>query len=131
MPSLASAINTVKTRATTLVEAAQMVDFYYRDVPTEDEKAVAKFLVPESKPNLEALRAHLAAQPDFSRSALEAETTVWMIDRSLELKHIAQPARVALTGKEPEPGPLRDARGAGQGAHALVRLDRAIARCST
>jgi glutamyl-tRNA synthetase len=128
--SLASAINTVKTRATTLVEAAQMVDFYYRDVPTEDEKAVAKFLVPESKPNLEALRAHLAAQPDFSRSALEAETTVWMIDRSLELKHIAQPARVALTGKSQSPGLYEMLEVLGK-ERTLVRLDRAIARCST
>jgi glutamyl-tRNA synthetase len=124
---LAAAIGTVKTRATTLLEAAQLVDFYFREPPTEDEKAVTKFLVAENAAHLEGLRQHLSAQSDFSRAALEAETTAWLIEKGLELKHVAQPARVALTGKAQSPGLYEMLEVLGK-ERSLARLDRGIAR---
>jgi glutamyl-tRNA synthetase len=124
---LALALGTVKTRATTLVEAAQLVDFYFREPPAEDEKAVAKFLVPENVAHLEGLRVHFAAQSDFSRAALEAATTTWLAEKGLELKHVAQPARVALTGKAQSPGLYEMLEVLGK-ERTLARLDRGIAR---
>ena len=127
--ALALAIGTIKPRATTLIEAAQMVDFYFREPPTDDEKAVAKFLVPDAVANLTALREHFAAQSDYSRAALEAATTEWLTSRGLELKHIAQPARVALTGKSQSPGLYEMLEVLGK-ERALARLDRGIARAA-
>ncbi len=100
----ASAIGTVKTRATTLVETAQMVDFYFRDTLAFDDKAVAKFLVPAAAQVLNDFRAHLAAQSAFDRASLEAATTAWLTEKGLQIKDVAQAARVSLTGKSQSPG---------------------------
>jgi len=127
--SLALAIGTIKPRATTLIEAAQMVDFYFREPPTDDDKAVQKFLVPDAVPHLTALREHFAAQSDFSRAALETATIAWLESRNLELKHIAQPARVALTGKSQSPGLYEMLEVLGK-ERALTRFDRGIARAA-
>jgi glutamyl-tRNA synthetase len=98
-----AAIGTVKTRATTLVEAAEMSDFYFRDV-IFDEKAAQKFLVPAAEPILREFHAHLAAQPSFDRVTLEAATTAWLESKGLKIKDVAQAARVSLSGKSQSPG---------------------------
>ena len=98
-----AAIGTVKTRATTLVEAADMSDFYFRDV-IFDEKAAQKFLVPAAEPILREFHAHLAAQPAFDRVTLEAATTAWLEQKGLKIKDVAQAARVSLSGKSQSPG---------------------------
>lgn len=100
----AAAIATVKTRAVTLVEAAEMVDFYFRDEVLFDDKAVAKFLVPAAEATLREFHAHLAAQPAFERAALEAATHAWLEQKGLKIKDVAQSARVSLTGKAQSPG---------------------------
>ncbi|MCX7808226.1 MAG: glutamate--tRNA ligase, partial [Deltaproteobacteria bacterium] len=56
---LVRAVGTVKTRATTLVDVAQMVDFYFRDLPRYDHQAVAKHLVPGVVERLTRFRAYL------------------------------------------------------------------------
>jgi glutamyl-tRNA synthetase len=99
-----AAIGTVKTRATSLVDVGEMVDFYFRDALSFDEKAVAKFLVPAAAQVLADFRAHLAAQAAFDRASLEAATTAWLADKSLQIKDVAQAARVSLSGKSQSPG---------------------------
>lgn len=101
---LAAAVGTVKTRATTLVEVGQMVDFYYRDALEFDAKAVAKFLVPDAAPRLADFRALLAKQDAFDRASLETQTNAWLLERGLQIKDVAQAARVSLTGKSQSPG---------------------------
>ena len=101
---LVAAVGTVKTRATTLVEAAEMVEFYFRDTLTFDEKAVAKFLVPATAPLLTDFAAHIAKQSSFDRASLETATTAWLGERGLAIKDVAQAARVSLTGKSQSPG---------------------------
>lgn len=126
---LVAAVGTVKTRATTLVEIAHMVDFYFRDVPLFDEEAVAKFLVPDVAPRLRELRAHLAEQTAFDRKSLEAATNAWLAARGWKIKDVAQPARVCLTGKAQSPGLFEVLEVLGKD-RALARLDAGIARVS-
>jgi glutamyl-tRNA synthetase len=124
---LASAIATVRTRAQTLVEAAEMVDFYFRDEPKEDAAAVTKMLVPAAVPNLRALRDLCASVTPFERAGLEAATNAWLEKTGQKLKDVAQPARVALTGKTASPGLFELMEVLGKD-RTLARLDRAAAR---
>ncbi|AKF04759.1 glutamate--tRNA ligase [Sandaracinus amylolyticus] len=121
------AVGTVKTRATTLIDIVEMVDFYFREPPVEDEKAVAKFLVKESAATLKALRDHVAKVDSFDRVALEASVNEWLAQAGLQMKNVAQPARVAMTGKTASPG-LFDVMEVLGRERTLARLDRGIAR---
>lgn len=124
----AKAIATVKTRATTLKEVAEMVDFYFRETPTPDEKAVEKFLVKDAAPLLRKLASVVADVTPFEQKPLEEAVNAWLAADGLQLKNIAQPARVALTGRSQSPGlyEVMDVLGR---ETTLARIERAVAVC--
>jgi glutamyl-tRNA synthetase len=99
-----AAIGTIRERARTMVEAAEALDFYLREAPVYDAAAVKKILVPECVDNLEAVAAALDSIEQFDQPAIEAAINGLLASRSLQMKAIAQPARVALTGKTASPG---------------------------
>ena len=103
---LAVAIPTVRERSRTFVEAAEGLDFFFRAEPEMDAKAAQKFLVKANAPNLRAFLDMLTATPDgdWTEAALEARMQAWLTERSLTIKDVAQPARVALTGRTASPG---------------------------
>lgn len=101
---LPTAIDTVKTRAETLVDIPAMTDFYFTDSFPMDEKAKEKFLTETHKALLNNYLSFLSEQNDFSKGALESATLAWLNAQGLSLKDIAQPARVALTGRTQSPG---------------------------
>ncbi|MDQ3031171.1 MAG: glutamate--tRNA ligase [Myxococcota bacterium] len=127
-PRYVAAIGTIKMRSTTLIESAQMIEMYFRDPPAEDEKAVAKFLVEGNAASLRALRDEVAKVEPFERSALEAHVEAWLAATGLTMKSVAQPARVAMTGKTASPGLFEVMEVLGR-ERTLARLDRGIARC--
>ncbi len=98
-----AAFVTTKTRATTLVDLVEMSRFYF-EAPVLDEAAKTKFLKADRAPYLEALIVMLEEAPVFTQHALEALVNAQLEARSWHLKDIAQPARVALTGKTQSPG---------------------------
>jgi len=57
------AIYTVRERATTFVDAADRLDYFFRAEPVMDEKAASKFLVRESAAHLRALADLLSGSP--------------------------------------------------------------------
>jgi len=97
------ALYTVRDRAKTLVEAADMLDFFFRTDPAMDEKATAKFLVKAATAPLRGLHESLAALGDWTEHAIEGQITSHLEKSGQELKDIAQPARVALTGRSASP----------------------------
>jgi glutamyl-tRNA synthetase len=101
---LRAAITTIRQRARTLIEAAEALDFYLRDKPVYDPAAVKKILVPECVENLEAIAAAIEALETFNQPSIEAAIQTLLTARSWQMKAIAQPARVALTGKTASPG---------------------------
>jgi glutamyl-tRNA synthetase len=103
-PRLAQAVKTIRIRARTLIEAAEMMDFYFREPHTMDPQIQAQFLKPEVAQDLQALADVLAAAESFDEKSIEQHVTSWLEKRGLQLKDIAQPARVALTGKKASPG---------------------------
>ncbi len=102
--TLAAAIPTIRERARTLVEAAVALDYYFRDPPELDPQARAKVLVPAAAPLLATLAEICRGASDFGVQPLEEAVRVWTEREQIKMKDVAQPARVALTGRTASPG---------------------------
>lgn len=102
---LARVIETLAPRSKTLKDMAEQARFYYDEGIVYEEKAAKKFLKPNILEALEALTAELDALADYSsHEALEGAFVRVMEAREMKLGKIAQPVRVALTGKTASPG---------------------------
>lgn len=104
MAWLAEVTKTLRERAKTLVEMAEQAEFYLRDDFQTDEKAQKKHLTPNIKEPLEVLVARLEATPEMDEKGLEEIFKGIAEAKGLKLGAIAQPVRVALTGKSVSPG---------------------------
>jgi glutamyl-tRNA synthetase (EC 6.1.1.17) len=126
---LASIVPLLQPRAKTLVEMADMARFFL--LPTDrvvyEEKAVADQLKPESRALLAELLPIYEAAADYTdHKALEAATQAFLDARELKFKAVAQPLRVALTGKTASPGLFETMCVLGK-AESLARIKRALA----
>ncbi len=121
------AIPTVRDRAATFVDAANGMDFYFRDEPVTDEKAAAKFLVPANAPHLVALADLFSAETTWEPAPLEARMNAWLTEKGLAIKDVAQPARVALTGRTASPSLFEVLHVLGKDA-SIARLRAAATR---
>jgi glutamyl-tRNA synthetase len=101
---LLAAAPLVAPRATTFVDAADALDYFFREPLTFDEKARSKFLTAEARAQLVELAGVIDSVTPFAREPLEACVKTWLERNALELKSVAQPARVALTGRAASPG---------------------------
>jgi len=103
-PDLAAVIATLQTRSRTLVEMADGARFYYSDPVPYEEKASRKFLKPAAADPLRLLVEQLEGMQEFAEKPLEEAFLRVMEATGLKLGKIAQPVRVALTGKTASPG---------------------------
>ncbi|MBW2623429.1 MAG: glutamate--tRNA ligase [Deltaproteobacteria bacterium] len=94
---------TLQPRAKTLADMADMANFYYQDVAYEP-KAAKKFLKGALVPIMEDLSKRLAGLSTFSEEALEDVFKDLIETHEIKLGEIAQPVRVALTGRTASPG---------------------------
>jgi glutamyl-tRNA synthetase len=122
------AVALVRERATTFADAADRLDFLFRDTPTFDAAAVAKFLQPPHAPLLRELADIVAGAPTWTVPSLEFVVQAWLASKGLAMKDVAQPARVALTGRAASPGLFEVIEALGKTA-TLARL-RAAATAS-
>jgi glutamyl-tRNA synthetase len=121
---LMAAIPTIRERARTLKEAADAMSYYFRP-PAFDEKAKKKFLIPESAERLGELKNVLASLERWDVSSIEGAIGSWLAAKKLSMKDVAQPARVALTGRGVSPGVYEVLAVLGKD-ESLARLDRGI-----
>jgi glutamyl-tRNA synthetase len=124
-PRLVSAFASVRVRASTLVDAAERVDFYFRDAPVMDEASVKKFLIPAAAAHLESFVAIARAAEPFTEAELEARVNAWMQEQSVTMKDYAQAVRVALTGRSAAPGLYEIMMVLGR-EQSVARLERGI-----
>ncbi len=103
-PTLRAALPYLTPRASTLIELADAADYFLRDQPVFEDKARRKFLIPENAETLRELGRRIEGASEFSLEALEAVVGAWLEEADLKMKHIAQPARVALSGRTRSPG---------------------------
>ena len=97
-------IETLHARSKTLVEMAESALFYFADDVSYEEKAAKKFLKPAAVEALRLLIDQFEKLEDFSEANLETAFKTVMDQTGLKLGKIAQPVRVALTGKTASPG---------------------------
>jgi glutamyl-tRNA synthetase len=116
----------LKPRAKTMREMAEMAEFFlFADEKLPyDKKAVDKFLTPESRDCLQAIRQRLGDVSEFSQKNLEDTIAAYLEESGLKFKKLAQPLRVAITGKTFSPGLFETMEVLGQ-EKTLNRLDRA------
>jgi len=101
---LIKVIETLHARSKTLDEMAESALFYFADDVSYEEKAVKKFLKPAAVEALQLLIDQLEKLEDFSEKKLETAFKTVMDQTGLKLGKIAQPVRVALTGRTASPG---------------------------
>jgi glutamyl-tRNA synthetase len=122
--ALLRAIPTIRERARTLKEAATALDFYFREPPEVDAKAREKLLGPDQAALLAELATALAPHTDWEAEPLEAFVRSFCEARALQMKDIAQAARVAVTGRSASP-PLFEVMAVLGKERSLARLARA------
>ena len=97
------AVRTLKKRSNTLVEMAQGALFYFKEI-TFEKQADEKFLKPEVFGMLEDLLSDLEGARGFGHKELEKTFSTFLERHGIKLGTVAQPLRVALTGKAVSPG---------------------------
>ena len=113
----------IRERATTFADAADRLDFVFRETPVVDPAAATKFLTPPSLAMLGDFAAVVAKTEPWTAQALEERVVAWLAERGLQIKDVAQAARVALTGRTASPG-LYD-------VIAILGKERAVTRLTS
>ncbi|GMT41951.1 MAG: glutamate--tRNA ligase [bacterium] len=94
----------LKERSRTLVEMAEGMDFYFTREIRYEQKAEKKFLTEKGLKPLERVMELIENCSDLDTETLDREFRKLAENLGLKLKEIAQPVRVALTGKTVSPG---------------------------
>jgi glutamyl-tRNA synthetase len=100
---LRKAVVSFRERVKTLVELADASEFYFREKMTYDEKAAAKFLTKEIIPVFEEILSSLPKEMSLNKEAGHRLVQQLADARGEPLVKIAQPLRVALTGRSVSP----------------------------
>jgi glutamyl-tRNA synthetase len=101
---LQKVIGTLHARSKTLEEMAQSALFYFADQIEYEEKAAKKFFIPTAAEALQLMIHQFDKLEEFSEENLENAFKAVVDQTGLKLGQIAQPVRVALTGKTASPG---------------------------
>jgi glutamyl-tRNA synthetase len=124
-PPLALAVAALRGRSQTLREMAELAHCYYEEYEDFDPKSAQSYLRPAARDGLVAVRQALAALPEWSSEGAEAAVKDAAAKLGLKLGVVAQPLRVALTGRAASPGIGQTLELVGQ-ARAQHRIDRAL-----
>jgi len=94
----------LKGRSKTFIEMAEAGVFYFQDDVTYDAAAAEKFLVPEAAGPLKAISEKLPALTDYTKEGIDTFLKAIAEASDVKMKLVAQPLRVALSGKTISPG---------------------------
>lgn len=94
----------LKPRAKTIIELADGAAFLFAVRPIPVDEAAAKLLDDAARTLLGAVADRLRAAPEWSLETIEAAVRAVAEDAGLGLGKVAQPLRVALTGRTTSPG---------------------------
>jgi glutamyl-tRNA synthetase len=126
---LAQLVVLVKERAKTLVEMVEWVRPYFGESVVLEEEAAKKFLTPAIAPALGKLVARFEAFPMFSKQVWEESFKKFVEEEGLKMGQVAQPVRVALTGRTASPGLFEVMEVLGRD-RTLLRLRRGLERAT-
>ncbi|MFW6052826.1 MAG: glutamate--tRNA ligase [Desulfosalsimonas sp.] len=118
-------IKTLQPRSKTLVEMADGAVFYFKAPEDYEEKGIKKLFKPEIIEPLKQLAKELEAVEPFEEKQLEAAFMKVMETHDLKFGKIAQPLRLALTGKTASPGIFEMIEVLGR-KETIARINRAV-----
>jgi glutamyl-tRNA synthetase len=120
-----NAVETLKIRSRTLRDMAEDSLFYFEKNISYDDKADKKFFKITILAHMEEIRDRLERAELFTINTLEDIFRSFLEEKEIKLGKIAQPIRVALTGKSVSPGifEVMDVLGKEE---TIKRLDSAI-----
>jgi len=101
---LLQAMPGLKERAKTLVELVDSSNFIFADRPLMLEPKAAALLTPETRQLIGQLRDALKTVNPWTAETTEAAMRTFAEQNNLKLGAVAQPLRVALTGRTTSPG---------------------------
>jgi len=122
---LGKALLSLRERVKTLVEMAEVSEFYFREEIAYDEKAAGKFLNRETIPMLEQVITSLSKESILGKENVHRLIQQLAETRGEPLVKIAQPIRVALTGRTVSP-PIDEVMEVLGKGKVIQRLQRAI-----
>jgi len=122
-------VESLQERAKTLRELVDSADYFFTDTVEYEEKARSKFLIPEVVPIFETLIENLSTLRDFTVHGIERIFQGICQERDANLFKVAQPVRVALTGKTVSPGIFEVIQILGK-EETIKRLERAVKEAS-
>jgi glutamyl-tRNA synthetase len=122
---LSKAIDTLKERSKTLVELTHALRFYIAEDIEYDEKAKTKFLNKKSLSYLIDVKEAFTRLDNFIAPEIEKVFVALVEKHSTKLGNLAQPVRVAITGRAESPGIFEVLEIVGK-EKTLRRLDKAI-----
>jgi glutamyl-tRNA synthetase len=101
---LLQAMPDLKQRAKTLIELIDNANFIFADRPLSIEPKAAALLTLETRELIAKLRIALETVAPWTAETTEAATRTFAERHNLKLGAVAQPLRVALTGRTTSPG---------------------------
>ncbi|MDO9563518.1 MAG: glutamate--tRNA ligase [Bradyrhizobium sp.] len=101
---LLQAMPSLKERAKTLIELIDSAYFIFAERPLEVEPKAAALLTPENRALIGRLKAALEPVSPWTSETTEAAMRAFADAGGLKLGAVAQPLRVALTGRTTSPG---------------------------
>lgn len=124
---LAKVVPLLQPRAGTLVEMVRWAEPFVREAEalSFDEGLLEKFLTDEVREHLQTVAERLRSLEDFSQPGIEACVAGYLEEAGIKFKRLAQPIRVALTGRKASPGLFEMMEVLGR-AEVVARLDRAL-----
>jgi glutamyl-tRNA synthetase len=117
----------VRERAKTLVEMVEWVRPYFGEAVVWEEEAAKKFLTQANAPVLRKLLERFSSLPAFSKQTWEEQFKRLVEEEGMKMGQLAQPVRVALTGRTASPG-LFDVMEVLGRERTLSRLQQSLAR---
>ncbi|MCC7201158.1 MAG: glutamate--tRNA ligase [Nitrospirae bacterium] len=97
-------IASLKERCRTLTEFASAARYFFSDDIETDPEAAKKFLISGNRGVLEDVLKGLETIPSSSEADIDALFKEIMANRGIKMGQVAQPVRVALTGRTVSPG---------------------------
>lgn len=124
-PDITEVVKIHQERAKTLVELADSVVCFYRDIHTYDEKSASKHLTPDIAPALRAVREQFTTLEPWTPQEIHRVVGAVAEQHGLNMGKIAQPLRVALTGAAVSP-PIDVTTHLIGKARVVARIDAAL-----
>ena len=125
-PHLHEVVEAQRERAKTLIELAEISQFFYKDFDAFNEDMAKKQLKADSAAPLKLAKEKLAALDDWNQENIHAMIHGVAEELDVKMGKVGMPLRVAVTGGQPSPGLDLTVYLIGKDA-CLRRLDMALA----